>query len=360
MGDPSHGSTRSAVSALLAVGLILSVVITGGGDVLAGGGGSAQTNVRAQGSPPPASRVAKVSLVYAQPSAIFTPLFVAQDQGLFAKEGLDVVFTQATGTVAIATVMSGESQVLSTGATEVAGIDVAGGDVVMLAACSNYPAFSLYAARAIRAIEDLAGKKVAVTTIGTSTDTTARIILEHFGLTDKVEIMSAGGTLAGILAAMQAGIAAGGILSPPTTVKAEAAGFKELVNGLRLGIPMTQASIAVRKSYLADHRDIVLRFMKAYLSAWAFIRKPVNEAAAESAIAHYTRSTQDEAAIAYKALVSIWQGVALPRVNPAGVKNVLRFSTNTRVREVDPLTLIDDSVLDALVQSGYLDVLYPK
>ena len=191
-------------------------------------------------------------------------------------------------------------------------------------------------------------------------DTTARIILEHYGLADKVEIISTGGTLAGIVAAMQAGIAAGGILSPPTTAKAEVAGFKELVNGLRLKVPMTQASIAVRKSYLADHRDIVLRFMKAYLAAWAFLRKPANEAVAEDAIAHYTGSTPEEAAIAYRALVSVWQEAGLPRMNPTGVKNVPRFSGNTRVRDVGPLTLIDDSVLDTLLQSGYLNELYSK
>lgn len=341
MSQGRHENSRHVLLPTLAAGLILTAGV-------------------AHAPAAPTAAAAKVNVVYAQPSAIFTPLFVAQDQGFFAREGLSVGFTQATGTVAIATLMSGETQMLSTGATEVAGVDVAGGDVVMLAACSNYPAFSLYVTPAIHSVEDLAGRKVAVTTIGTSTDTTARIILEHYGLTDKVEIVSTGGTLAGIVAAMQAGIAAGGILSPPTTVKAEAAGFVEMVNGLRLGVPMTQASIAVRKSYLAGHHDIVMRFMRAYLAAWAFIRSPAHEAPAELAIAHYTRSTQDEATIAYKALVPVWQGVTLPRVDPTGVKNVLRFSANTRVREVDPLTLIDDSVLDELVRSGYLDVLYPK
>jgi NitT/TauT family transport system substrate-binding protein len=345
MGHDGREGTRYAFSPVLVAGLILMVVVT---------------DLRAQGTPPPAGPPVKVSVVYAQPSAIFTPLFVAQDQRFFAKEGLDVGFTQATGAVAIATMMSGESQVLATGATEVAGIDVAGGDAVMLATCSNYPGFSLYGAPTIHSVADLAGKKVAVTTIGTSTDTAARIILEHYGLADKVEIISAGGTLAGVLAAMQAGIAAGGILSPPTTAKAEAAGFSELANGLRLGVPMTQAAIAVRKSYLADHRDVVVRFLRAYLAAWAFIRKPANAAAAEDAIAHYTRSTPEEAAIAYTALFPIWKRVELPKVDPAGAANVLRFSANTRVRAVDPLTLIDDAVLDELVRSGFLDLLYPK
>ncbi len=297
-------------------------------------------------------------LVYAQPSAAFTPLFVAQDEGLFAKEGLDVGLTQVTGSAAVATLLSGESQVMSAGATEVSGIDVAGGDVVMLAAGSNLPVFSLYVSPSIHAVQDLVGKKIAVTTIGTSTDTTARLILEHFGLTGKVEIIGTGGNITGVLAAIQAGIASGGILSAPTTVKAEELGLHELVNGVRLGLPMTQTAVAVRRSYLSQHRDIMLHFMRAYLAAWAFVRNPANEDATERAIAHYTRTTQGEAAAAYKAFTPIWRQVQVPRVIPIGVLNVLRFSENARVRGMNPISLIDGSLLDELVRSGYVDSLY--
>src|SRR5262249_31982899 len=148
---------------------------------------------------------------------------------------------------------------------------------------------------------DLVGKKIAVTGAGTSTDTAAHLILEHFGLAGKVEIISAGGTLSGIMAAMSAGVASGGIVSPPTTAQAEASGFAELVNGVRLGIPMTQSALTVTKAYLAVNRETTLRVLKAYVTAWAFIRSPANEAKTESAIAHYTRATPEQAAVAYKA-----------------------------------------------------------
>src|SRR5207244_4890094 len=98
-------------------------------------------------------------------------------------------------------------------------------------------------------------------------------------------------------AAMIAGIAAGGIISPPTTALAEAAGFKELVNGVGLGIPMTQTALTVRKSYLAQHRETVLRLLRAFLASWAYIRSPANEADVERAIAHYTRATPEQAAV---------------------------------------------------------------
>jgi ABC-type nitrate/sulfonate/bicarbonate transport system substrate-binding protein len=149
-----------------AIGVIAGMAILGTGASRALGAGSVP-----------------LKLVYAQASAAFTPGFVAQDQGFFAKEGLDVSFTQVTGSSAVATLTAAESQALVVGATELADFDAAGGDLVMVAAGSNYPAFSLYVNKSVRSVQDLAGKKIAVTRIGTSTDTTARIILEPFGLT---------------------------------------------------------------------------------------------------------------------------------------------------------------------------------
>lgn len=254
----------------------------------------------AQGGP---SAPTPLHLVYAQPSAIFAPLFVAQDEGLFARQGLTVTLAQATGSSAVAPLLSGASQALWSGATEVAGIDAAGGDVLMLATGSNYPVFSLYVNSAVRTVQDLVGRRIAVTQVGTLTDTAARLFLEYYGLTGKVEILTAGGTMSGILASMKVGIAAGGIVSPPTTVKAEEAGFRELINGVRLGVPMVQAAVAVRRSYLVREHEAVLRLMKAYLAAWAFLRNPGNAPAAERAIAHYTQSSQDEAAVAYSAFL---------------------------------------------------------
>ncbi len=339
-GTAGRGLGHGKVIPTLIVAMILATALLGtGGSPTFGAGGT------------------QLRLVYAQASAAFTPLFVAQDQRFFAKEDLEVSFTQITGTAAVATLVSGESQAIATGATEVADFDAAGGDLVMVAAGSNLPVFSLYVNKSVRSVQDLVGKKIAVTRTGTSTDTTARIILDHFGLTDKVEIVTAGGTLSGIMAAMSAGIAAGGILSPPTTAQAEAAGFKELVNGVRLGIPMTQSALTVRKSYLAQNRETVLRLLRAYVAAWAYIRNPANEAGTESAIAHYTQATPEQAAVAYKAFFPVWQD-KVPRVDPRGVRNAIRFSASRQVRLMIPAPLIDDSLLQELERSGYVKSLY--
>ncbi len=333
-----HGKVIAALTVMMTLGTALAG--TGGAPVFGAG-------------------VTQLTVVYAQASAAFTPLFAAQDQHFFAKEGLEVNFTQVTGSTAVATLVSGESQALAVGATEVADFDATGGDLVMVAAGSNYPVFSLYVHRSVQSVQDLAGKKIAVTRTGTSTDTTARIILDHFGLTGKVEIVTAGGTLQGIMAAMSAGIVAGGVISPPTTAQAEAAGFRELVNGVHLGIPMTQTALTVRKAYLAQHRETVLRLLRAFVAAWAYIRNPANEAGTESAIAHFTRASPEQAAVAYKAFFPVWQD-KVPRVDSRGVANAIRYSASPLVHRMTPASLIDDSLLQELVRSGYVKSLYPE
>jgi ABC-type nitrate/sulfonate/bicarbonate transport system substrate-binding protein len=301
----------------------------------------------------PAAGATPLKIVYPQPSAATTPLWLAHDQGFFARQGLDVSLTQVTGSSAVATISSGESQILFAGATEVADFDATGGDLAMIAGAENYPVFSLYVSKDINTVQDLVGKKIAVTRSGTSTDTTARIILEHYGLTGKVDIISSGGTLAGVMAAVTSGVAAGGILSPPTTAKAEAAGLKELVNGVRLGVPMAALVMSVRRSYLEKNRDTVMRALKAYVDAWGYVRNPASEAAAESAIVHYTKVSPEDAAVAYRAFLPVWQA-KVPRVDGRGVQNVLRFSANPQVRKMLPASLIDDSLLQELVRSGYV------
>ncbi len=324
-----------------AVSVLLMMVIAG--TALAG----------SSGVPASGAGAIPLKMVYAQPSAANTPLWVAQDQGFFARQGLTVTFTQVTGSSAVATAASGESQVLFVGATEVADFDATGGDLVMIASAENYPVFSLYVTKDINTIQDLVGKKIAVTRSGTSTDTTARIFLEHFGLTGKVDIINSGGTLAGIMAAMTAGVAAGGILSPPTTAKAEAAGFRELVNGVRLGIPMVALVMAVRRPYVAQNRDTVLRVLKAFVDGWAYVRNPANAEAAENAIVHYTRVAPEDAAVSYKAFLPVWQA-RVPRVDARGLQNNLRFSASPLVRKMTPASIIDDSLLQELVRSGYV------
>ena len=289
---------------------------------------------------------------YAQASSVQGVLYVAREKGFFARHGLNVDLSQVGGTQQVAALLSGELQFGALGANEVANADLRGADLVMIATCSDLPIFSLYANKKYTSVPELAGQSIGVTNAGSATDAAAHLFLKQYDLLDKVKILPAGGTVPAILAAMDQGNIAGGILSPPTTSRAEDAGYAELVNGARLGVPMNHSGIAVSRGYMKDHMDEVRNFLAAYQEAWTFTADPTNKSDVLAVLAQYTQSDERLAEISYQAMVPIWTGNKTPRVNPQAVTNLLQVSGVPEAATANPDQFFDDSLIDSIAPPG--------
>ena len=316
---------------------------------------TSQTAVPAAGAtPPPAKPAATISVkgAYAQASSVQGALYIARENGFFARHGLEVDLSQVGGTQQVAALLSGELQFGALGANEVANADLRGADLVMIATCSDLPIFSLFANKKYTAVPELAGQSIGVTTAGSATDAAAHLFLKQFDMLDKVKILPAGGTVPAILAAMDQGNIAGGILSPPTTSRAEEAGYAELVNGAKLGVPMNHSGIAVSRGYLKDHADEVKSFLTAYQEAWTYAADPANKAGVIGVLAKYTQSDERLAEISYQAMIPIWTGNKTPRVNPQAVSNLLQVSGVPDAATANPEQFFDDSLIDSVAPPG--------
>ena len=71
--------------------------------------------------------------------------------------------------------------------------------------------------------------------------------------------------MVGILDGINQGNADAGIFTSPTTLKAQHAGLKELVNVTEQNIPMNHAALASTKEYVKTRPDNLRRFLQAYL-----------------------------------------------------------------------------------------------
>jgi len=306
-------------------------------------------------STPAAARPAATITVkgaFAQASSVQGALYIAREKGFFSRHGLNVDLSQIGGTQQVAALLSGELQFGALGANEVANADLRGADLVMIATCSDLPIFSLYANKKYTSVPELAGQSIGVTTAGSATDAAAHLFLKQYDLLDKVKILPAGGTVPAILAAMDQGNIAGGILSPPTTARAEDAGYAELVNGSRLGVPMNHSGIAVSRSYLKDHSDEVKNFLAAYQEAWTYAADPADKSDVVAILAQYTQSDNRLAEISYQAMVPIWTGNKTPRVNPQAVSNLLQVSGVPEAASANPDQFFDDSLIDSVAPPG--------
>ncbi|HUZ76029.1 MAG TPA: ABC transporter substrate-binding protein [Chloroflexota bacterium] len=289
-----------------------------------------------------------INVAYPQATVTSGPLYVAQDHGIFAGNGLNVTLTQIGGTTQIASLLAGELQIAGTGANEVAHADFGGASIVMVASAIDYPIFSIYANKKYKSMKDLVGQTIGITQAGASSDAAAQLFLKHFSLTGKVKIAPVGGTQASILAAMTTGQIAAGTLVPPVTEKAAKAGFVELVNGINLGVPMNTTGIAVTRAYVKDHPNTLKRFMKAYQEAWTYCGTASNEAEVVKSLSKWTKAPPPLALVGYKAMYKVWHGVTVPTVNPAAVSNLLKLSPEAKARTADPNQFIDNAPLQSV------------
>src|SRR5574341_1099792 len=126
----------------------------------------------------------EISVGYASPSGVFLPLFVAQEQGLYKKYGLNVkelLLLRGTGPAAAQMLLAGTAPIAALGGALVEAA-IRGGGLTYVASVSNHLIFSLYSRSEIGRPEDLKGKTVAVDAKGGSIELSTAVALKQFGL----------------------------------------------------------------------------------------------------------------------------------------------------------------------------------
>jgi NitT/TauT family transport system substrate-binding protein len=297
---------------------------------------------------PSASGLTPVKSSYSQATVTQGALFVGVEQGFFARNGLNVTVQQINASAQVASLIAGEVQIAGVGADSVAQADLGGAQLLSIATAVDLPFFNLDADKKYKTIQDLAGQSIGITTPGSSTDAAARLFLDHYSLTGKVKVTSAGNTQPAILAAVSNGAIAAGVFAPPFDQQAEKAGLVELVNGVKLGVPMNTAGIATSKAYIQDHKDTVLRFLKGYQQAWTYNADPANEAAVLKVLAKYTQTDEATVKGGYDLMLKVWQGSKTPAMNPEALANILKVSDNPKAKGANPNDFIDNSLLQSV------------
>jgi NitT/TauT family transport system substrate-binding protein len=179
-----------------------------------------------------AEGVQKLRVAYAAITAAFSIPWIAKEAGIFQRHGLDVELVYiASGSRAIQTLLGGSIDVAAIGGP--AGVDarLAGADTVYVAIPVNRVLVFTVAEPHVQRVEDLRGKSIGVTRIGTVTDFFTRVFLRQNGLAPDRDVMIRQmGGLPEIVAGLKAGQIQGGTFGFPAVLHAKAAGFHVLVD----------------------------------------------------------------------------------------------------------------------------------
>jgi NitT/TauT family transport system substrate-binding protein len=298
---------------------------------------------------------------WAAMTASHTPLWVAQEKGFLAKQGLSIepIFFSA-GPPAMQALVAGDLDVVVTSAPNVVNPRLGGVDAVMI--LSIIPTFidHIISAPGIMSPEQLRGKIGSVNRFGSISDMGLRLSLRRLGIDPEkdVRIVPAGGNPER-LAAISKGISQFTIMNEPFIKEAERLGFRDLVNMATLKIPLHGNGIVTREATIKAKRPMVTKFVRAMTEAIHYIK--AEKEATKAIIGKYTRFTDPEGLErTYKNYTAVLLDV--PYADPAGIKTLLddMAPKNPKAAAADPKTFVDASFVQEMESSGFIKQLYKR
>jgi NitT/TauT family transport system substrate-binding protein len=275
--------------------------------------------------------------------------------GLLAQQGLDVESDYIpTSTVLTQGLMAGEYQLASSSQDATLSANLAGSDVVLIAAGVDRLGFAIAARQDLASAEQLRGGRLGITRFGTGTEFAARAWLPRAGLAPErdVTLVPVGGQPE-LWAALQSGAIDAAVLGSPFTGLARQAGYPELVDFSKLDIPFHVQAIVGSRGYISEHPQIVRAFLEAYAESIARLRQ--DPALAKASFARFT-GVDDAQATEEAYEVFMRSSTHAPRLRPDAVQVSLdaMAPTNPAAASATVGQFIDTGPLDALEQDGVL------
>ena len=302
----------------------------------------------------------RIKIAYSSADASNFVWYAAVDTGFYKKNGLevDLIFIPSS-TTAVSSVIAGDIQLANNSGGAVANAAVGGASLVMTACYINTLPYELVVQESIKSAEDLKGKSVGISRVGSASDVAARALVKGLGLepVKDVPILQVGGAPERAAAFRTGRIA--GFPSPP--------GIIHLAKGMPHRILISTADFQKRfdfpyicstttKSFLTTHRDTVKRITMALIEATQFLKTRKEES--KKIIAKYSRQNNPAyLESSYVAVAKLHDRV--PLVTREGtevqIKEALARKPGASLRVEE---LVDESIVRELEKSGFIDKMY--
>ncbi|RLV57372.1 ABC transporter substrate-binding protein [Aeromicrobium phragmitis] len=213
------------------------------------------------------------------PGLPFLQLYIADEQGFFEDEGLDVSFVNVDGSAAsTAAIQSGSADITVTLPEGEIVARSAGTNTKIIGATVKKNLYKMFVSPSVSSLDDLAGQKIAMLTEGNGTDIQARRLLDLEGAGAANSTFVATGALPNRLAALKQGEVAGTLLFPPFDVIAESEGLTPLFSLSEVSVDYPNEVVSTTEKVMEEKPEALRAFMAALVRATAFIEEEFDEA----------------------------------------------------------------------------------
>ena len=303
---------------------------------------------------------AKLRVGYPSPSAAFYPLFATKEAGLLEKYGFDTEMVYVQGVKLVQVHVSGQLDVSTISSVVYLQASVGGADLIQVASSIDNQIMKLMVNPSIAKPQDLKGKTLAVTGFGSLTDLLVRPALKNWGLEPQKDVkLIQIGRMPDIAVAIAQKTVDGGMISFPTSVHAEKLNLKTLIDFAESGFESPASTVVVSRRYANANRDIVLRFLKAYIEGTK--RLLTDRELGIRALRRYGGVTdRDMLATTYDLFTSRYIK-KIPKINPKGVENSLSLiaENNPKAKGRKAEEFMDTSFMDELEVTGFVKSVWP-
>jgi NitT/TauT family transport system substrate-binding protein len=297
----------------------------------------------------------RLEVAIAATGPLYLPLLLAADAGYFARRGLQVNLTQLSATASAQALLSGTVDIYQ-GGTATIHANVAGSDVIYIAAAVDKSTLILFGQKGITTFEGLRGKSVATTSVGAFGEIAMRKSAKERGMEigKDIKLLYHKGP-PDALSTFMLNNADGLIVTPPQTEMAKNKGYPVIINYFERGLKIIGPGTGVARSFVRKNPNTLKIFLMGYLDG---IKRALDDPASAKHIeAHYSKLTDAKMIEdSYQEGKKVWNKDMT--VDPDAIKLVLEQSTVAKAAEIDPKRFFDNTLIKE-VNRDYASKLFP-
>ncbi|HEX5606315.1 MAG TPA: ABC transporter substrate-binding protein [Candidatus Binatia bacterium] len=299
---------------------------------------------------------------YSSFSGAYLPLWIAVEEGLGKKYGLDLKAIYAGRIRPQQLLATGEVPfVMATGTGALTSHILGVKDQVIIMTTINRVNSAIFSRPDIKSAEELRGKTVATGRPGAFGDTMVRYVLRaKLGLMPDRDVkMLPIGEAQLAFPALERGVVQAASLTIPFTLIAKKMGYRELIDYDKAGVVYPYNTITTLRQTPSKNPDLADRLLKALIEG-IFVSKTEKEKSL-AVLKRYMKGTPDDILEeTYQYSKNVAEEVPTPSLEIVKTALEILSYQYPQAKGTDPNPIIDTSIMKRIEQSGFLKTIYKK
>ena len=296
-----------------------------------------------------------IRIAYSGVSASGTPVWLAKEQGIFAKHGLDVdLVAVRSAPLQVSALVANEVQFVRGSATSMLSAAAQGAKLkIIMSLFAERASYDFLVAPSITKPSDLRGKKVGVQDFSGLLWSLGMLSLRELGLDaqkDNISIQAIGDSTV-IAQSLASGIIDAAPLDKLQSSRLQSLGMKVMLDLRRVALPASP--FMSTEAFIQKNPQTVENFIKSLIEASVIMR--AQKELGVAVVQKYIKTDRQLAEIGYKFLLD--DLTSYTYVTPKGLKTAQEIIAlrDPKIMKFNVEDLLDQRILQKIVQSGYVD-----